>query len=48
MSLFKNLSKQICCILNKLGHERCMVMFGDTNRFEEWLVSQRVIDNVSI
>ena len=49
MSYFKNLSEQICDFLNSLSHERHMVMFGDTNRFEEWLiVDQQVIDNVSI
>ena len=49
MSYFKNLSEQICDFLNSLSHERRMVMFGDSNRFEEWLiVDQQVIDNVSI
>ena len=49
MSYFKNLSEQICDFLNSLSHKRRMVMFGDTNRFEEWLiVDQQVIDNVSI
>jgi len=47
MSSFKNLSEQICNILNSFSHERRMVMFGDTNTFEEWLVRQQVIDKVS-
>ncbi|CAI2175702.1 8133_t:CDS:2 [Funneliformis geosporum] len=41
MSYFKNLSEQICKILNRLSYERRMVIFGDTNRFEGWLVSQQ-------
>ena len=47
MSHFKNLSEQICDILNSFSHERHMVMFGDANRFEEWLVRHQVIDKVS-
>ena len=47
MPYFKNLSEQICDFLNILSHERRMVMFGDTNRFNEWLVRHQVIDKVS-
>ena len=46
MSSFKNVSEQIFNILNSLSHERCMVLFGDANRFEEWL-GEYVIDKVS-
>ena len=48
MSSFKNISKQIFNILNSLSHEQCIVLFGEANRFEEWLIDQQVIDNVRI
>ena len=47
MSFFQELSEKICKILNEFSHERRMVLFGDPDRFEAWLISNQVIDLVS-
>jgi len=47
MSFFKELSEKICKILNEFSHERRIVLFGDSDRFEAWLISNQVIDLVS-
>jgi hypothetical protein len=47
MPSFKDLSEKICKILNGFSHERCMVLFGEPNRFEAWLISNQVTDLVS-
>jgi len=47
MSFFQELSEKICKILNEFSHERRMVLFGEPDRFETWLISNQVIDLVS-
>ena len=48
MSCFKDSPEEIINLLNEFGRDRCRVLFGDAEWFENWLKSKGVEDDVSI
>lgn len=47
MPQFENLAEQIFEILNEIGYEHCVILFGNSVKFESWLKNHKVEDSVS-
>ena len=48
MSLFKENPNKILNLLNEISDERRQILFGDSERFKNWLKKHEITDKVSI
>jgi hypothetical protein len=48
MATFNNKSEEIIAFLYELNNDQRRTLFGDITRFKNWLVSKKIIDDVSI